>query len=133
MGIKPNPQSAGRKHAGYLARIGLEVFVWVLGVDAALDRRAGALDLLLGTRKLLPRCNPDLFFDQIDTRNHFCNGMLDLNPCVHLDEVEVILLIDNEFNRSRIGIISAANHPDRCFADRLATLSGQRETWCFFN
>ena len=40
-------------------------------------------------RQRLARGHQQLGLDQIDAGDHFGHGMLDLNPGVHLDEVEI--------------------------------------------
>ena len=61
----------------------------VLGVDARLDRRAGAGDLSLSERQRLPRRDPELPFDEIEAGHRLGHRMLDLEPGVHLEKIEV--------------------------------------------
>jgi hypothetical protein len=47
MGIDSNPQAARDKHFFDSTWARLKVFVWIFGVDSALDRRAEWLDIRL--------------------------------------------------------------------------------------
>ena len=52
-------------------------------------------DLILRQRQFLAERNPQLPFDEIDARDQFGDGMLDLKPRVHLDEEHVLPLETN--------------------------------------
>ncbi len=56
--------------------------------------------------------------DEVDAGDHFRHGMLDLNPGVDLDEVEVARLIDDELDRRGIGILRGPNEFPRRVAHR---------------
>ena len=68
---------------------GQKVVLRILGVDARFDRRAGASDLALLERQRLPGGDPELPFDQVEAGDGFSHRMLDLQPRIHLEEVEV--------------------------------------------
>ena len=68
---------------------GQKIVLGVLGVDARFDRRAGASDLALRRGQRLPGGDPELPFDQVEAGHRFGHRMLDLEPRVHLEEIEV--------------------------------------------
>ncbi len=77
---------------------GREVAVRVLGVDAALDRVAGDLDVFLLEPERLARRDADLRLDEIDARDEFRHRVLDLEAGVHLKHVEVLTLVHQELD-----------------------------------
>src|SRR5690606_10391681 len=74
-------------------------------VDAALDGRALQHDLILGPRELAPARNPDLLLDDVDVGDKLRDRVLNLEPRVHLKEVEVAVLIHEELNRARVDVV----------------------------
>ena len=48
-------------------------------------------DLRLGDRERFARRHPQLLLDEVDPGDHLGDGMLHLDPGVHLDEVEAPL------------------------------------------
>ena len=70
-------------------RRGQKAVLRVLGIDARFDRRARAADLALLERQRLAGRDPELPFDQVEAGHRFGHRMLDLKPCVHLEEIEV--------------------------------------------
>ena len=67
---------------------------WVLGIDAALYRVAAKLDVLLSHGEALARRDADLLLDDVDPSDHFGHRVLDLDACVHFDEVELTFLVE---------------------------------------
>ena len=67
--------------------------VRTLGIDPALNAVADHLHVLLLPGQRLARGDPDLLLDEIDAGNLFGDGMLDLDPRVHLHEIEPALLV----------------------------------------
>ena len=65
----------------------------VLGIDAALDRVAVKAHVLLLEQELGARRNPDLLENEVDVGDHLGYGMLDLNPGIHFDEIELPVLV----------------------------------------
>ncbi len=82
------------------ARRGDEAVVGILGVDAAFDRDAAQRDVLLREPERLARGDTQLRRDQIDARDHLRHRVLDLQPRVHLEEVEVAIRVDEKLQRS---------------------------------
>ncbi len=56
----------------------------------------------------------DLLGDQVDSRHRFGDRMLDLNACIHLQEIEgVALAIDQKFNGAGAAIRQPLRKADR--------------------
>ena len=90
------------------ARGGHERLVRVLGVDTALDGVAADLHVALGVRQLLARGDADLRPHQVDAGDQFGHRMLDLDAGVHLDEVELAVLVQ-ELQRARAAVADRAH------------------------
>ena len=73
----------------------------ILGVDAALDRVAAELDVALPERQPLAGRDPDLFLDDVDAGDELGDRMLDLQPRVRFEEVEVPRRVHQELERAR--------------------------------
>src|SRR5208283_5376644 len=102
----------------------------MLGIDPAFYRMPLKDDFVLGQRHGRTRRNSDLLVDKIDTRDHFGDRMLDLNPCVHFDEVKFAVLVE-ELDGSRSGIIEFT-HRDRAdftYFQALRSIEGGRRTF----
>ncbi len=67
--------------------------------------------MILCQRQLFAERHPQLPFDKINARDQLGHGMLDLQPCVHLDE-EDILAVGNKLNGAGTDIIYRSG----CFA-----------------
>src|SRR5260221_9284491 len=65
----------------------------VLGIDPALDRVAIKFYVALLDCEVAAGGNADLLEDEIDIGDHFCHRMLNLYARVHLDEIELGVLI----------------------------------------
>ncbi len=65
----------------------------VLGIDAAFDGMADKGDVGLGFVECCSRGDSDLFLHQIEACEHLRHWMLHLQARVHLDEIELFVLI----------------------------------------
>ena len=59
--------------------------------------------------------------------------MFDLDAGINFNEVELVVLINNEFNGSGIGIVGMLDHPDSCLAHVLARFFRQVWSRAFFD
>jgi hypothetical protein len=66
----------------------------VFGVDAAFDRVAAELDVALAEPQLLAGGDADLLLHDVDAGDQLGDRVLDLHPRVHLDEVELAVLVE---------------------------------------
>src|SRR5262249_58594931 len=99
----------------------------VLRVDPALDGAAAMDDLLLTERQRLARRHADLLPDQVDAGHQFRYRVLHLNACVHLDEEEVVLLVEQELARPGVVVAGGPAHLHRRLAD--GPPHALREVW----
>jgi len=81
-------------------RAGHEVAFGIFGINTALDRAAVLRNFVLLERQLFAGGDAELPFDQVDAGDQFGHGVLDLQPRVHLQEVEALVLAGDEFDRA---------------------------------
>ena len=101
-GIDAHAEPAGRVEIGDLARRRREG-ARVLGVDAAFDGVALEMHVGLRERQAEAGGDADLLGDQVDAGDRLGHRMLDLQAGVHLDEVELAVLVE-ELDRAGAGI-----------------------------
>ena len=85
--VDSDSRAAGLAIAGDAARRGQEACARVLGVDPALDRVAGEVDLVLAERQGVAGGDQDLLPHQVEPGHLLGDRVLDLQPRVHLQEV----------------------------------------------
>jgi hypothetical protein len=83
-------------------------------VEAAFNGRAMELQIVLIPGERLPFGNANLLGDEIGPEGHLGNRMLHLQTRVHLDEVELVFLVYQEFHGARIGILHRRRHREGC-------------------
>ena len=105
-GAQETLDQAGTRHEGFR----------IFGIDAALDRVAGEQDVFLAQREFFARGDHQLFTHEIDARDHFGDRMLDLDACIHLDEIKMPVL-EQELKRARTAITDALAGLDTYRAD----------------
>ena len=75
---------------------------WILGVDPALDRVAGEPDVLLPETERPALGDRDLLGNDVQPRDRLGDRVLDLDPRVDLEEVELAAVgVDQELDRAR--------------------------------
>src|SRR4029079_12435908 len=103
-----------------------ELALGVLGVDPELDRVAAGHDVRLAEAQRLAGGDPDLGRDEVDPGQGLGHRVLDLDPAVDLDEVEVALGVDEELQRADVLVAGLDNRPHRAGAEVVAALVRQR-------
>ena len=78
------------------------IVVRIFRVDAALDGVATQLDVFLCEGQLLARGYPNCKCTRSWPVTNSVIRMLDLQAGVHLEKVEVAVLVDQEFNRAGV-------------------------------
>ncbi len=73
---------------------------WILRVHATLDGVTAPSDVRLAVAEGLTRSHAHLLSHQIDAGNELGDGMLHLQACVHLQEVEVPIFAEEELHRA---------------------------------
>ena len=99
-----------------------EVAVRVLSVEPAFHRPAVQLHVVLPDRQLLARRDADHLLDEVDAGHEFGYRMLDLQPGVHLEEIEVAVLVDDELDRAGALVIDGLRQRHRLPAHGAARL-----------
>ena len=99
-----------------------EAALRILGVDARLDRVAADRELVLPQRQPLARRDAQLPFDEIDAGDHLGHRMLDLQPRVHLHEIERAVLLGDELDGAGADVADGLRRGDRGLAHRAAAL-----------
>ena len=96
----------------------------VLGVDAHLDGVAPTHDVVLRERQRLARGHPDLLGDEVEPGDQLGDRVLDLQPGVHLQEVELAVLVE-ELDGAGVDVAARLGDLDRGLAHGLADLVGE--------
>ena len=125
-GVEADAHAAGRAVVGDAAIVGQEVVRRVFGRHAALHGKAGGADGLLagqadlrvGQRHALG--DENLRLDEVDAGDFLGHRVLDLNPRIDLDEVELVrVAIDEELDRAGVLVLHRPADLDRRVAQRL--------------
>ena len=99
----------------------------VLGIHARLDGPAGQRHVFLAQRQGLAGGDADHLLDQIDAGHQLGHRMLHLQAGVHLQEVEIALLVDDELHRAGRVITDGARQRHRLLAHGAAHLGRQEQ------
>ena len=99
---------------------GKKLLSGIFGIDAALDGVAAQLDVFLPERQLLARRHAKLQMHQVEAGDELGHRMLDLQAGVHLEEVEVAVLVDQELDRAGVLIVGGLGHAHRDLAHAAA-------------
>ena len=95
---------------------GQEAAQRIFGVDPAFHRPAGQSHVFLAERQFLAGGDADHLLDQIEAGDLFGYRMLDLQPRIHLQEVEIAVLVDDELDGSGRAVADVSRQGDRLFA-----------------
>ena len=71
------------------------------------------LDVILFVAQLSSARDPDLFRNNINAGHQFGDGMFHLQACVHFKEVEIPVLIHQEFDRPGVCVLHRLCRFDR--------------------
>ncbi len=103
---------------------GQEALVGILGVDARLDRMAGDGELVLRSRQRLAEGDAQLPLDQVEPGDHLGHRVLDLQPRVHLHEIEAAVGMGDELDRARADVADRLRRFDGGLPHRGSALGG---------
>ena len=128
VGMRIDPNAWATRHAKFLdqSRRGREISHRIFGVDPALDRVAGLLDILLLHAQRIAGRDANLFLDQVNAGHTFGNRMLNLNPRIDFEDVKILVLIDEKFDCSCVGISRRLPQTHRRVAQRLSHILPQQ-------
>jgi len=90
-------------------------------------------DIFLFVFERLSGSDAELLFDQINPCNFLGHRVLNLNPGIHLDEVEVPVLIHEELDGSGIPVVACFGCGDGRFSHFFPQLRGQEGRRCLFD
>ncbi|MPN34096.1 hypothetical protein SDC9_181589 [bioreactor metagenome] len=88
---------------------------------------------LLGKGEGQSRCHTQLLPHQIQPGDHFRNGMLHLNSCIHLYKIIIPVFIQHEFYGSRPFIAAGFCRPDGGLSHFPAQFCRQCLGWSFLH
>ena len=88
----------------------------ILGVDPAFDRVAAPHDVALPEAQLLAGGDADLLLHDVDAGDHLGHRVLDLDARVHLDEEELVVLVQ-ELERAGAAVADLAARLGAALAD----------------
>ena len=111
--LDADARTTRRSMAEQLARRWRKAVARILRVDTTLDRMPTHDDVGLRKRQRLTRRDEDLLAHKIDTRNELGDGMLDLNPRVHLEEKEIAMPIEQALDGARADVADGLSSRDR--------------------
>src|ERR1700722_18308104 len=121
-GRVPQADRSGRGHEG----------LGVLGIDAAFDRMAADLDIVLAVGQRLACGDEQLRLDDVDAGDELGHRMLDLHARIHLDEVELVVLVQ-EFERAGVAVTDFPAGPGAALTHGLALLGREPGRGGFFD
>ena len=102
------------------ARRGQEASARVLGVDAGLDGPAVERDVVLREAEPLALRDADHVAHQVAAGDELRHRVLDLKAGVHLQEIEALVRIDDEFDRAGGGVADGLGKLHRLASHRAA-------------
>src|SRR5581483_10661149 len=95
----------------------------MLGVDAAFDRMATMQNRAVKhSLKLFAHRDQDLALYQINVCDHLSDGMFNLDARVHLDEVELAVLVHQKFDGAGVDVADVGERAAEHLADFFAEL-----------
>src|ERR1700730_4692309 len=105
------PEASGR---------GQKIPPWVFRKDPGFDRAAFQMHVGLTGRQFLAGGRSDHLFDEIDAGNKLGHRMLDLQPRVHFEEIEIFVFANDKFDRAGRIIVDRFCQRNRPFAQLAA-------------
>src|SRR5207247_11266079 len=133
MRVDSNATAAGRVIKSYPAWRRLKIFLWIFGVDAALDGMQARSCMRDVRGKRFSGSNANLFFDQVTSINLFRDRVFHLDARIHLDEIKMPILIDEELDRARIFVSDRLGQLHGCIAHFLAKPRRHQRRWTFLD
>src|SRR5579875_1954688 len=132
-GIHTDSRAAGNAKCGDAARRRRES-VGIFRVDAAFDRVAAEMRLGNYIREFFAGREADLRFDQVDSRNHFGDGMFYLNAGIDFNEIEMAGgFVAEKFDGSGAGIADFSEGFGDALAHGIASFGVEHRRRGFFN
>ena len=124
IGVEAHAGAAGGHVAGNQARVGSEIILRVLQVDAHLHGRVAGLESILVVAELGAEGHGDLLFHEINAVAAFRDAVLHLQTGVHLDHVGIAVRGHEKFHRGQGLIAHGAHEPAGVFLEPGAQFRG---------
>src|SRR5450830_1377233 len=131
MRVNTNPWAAWRM-PGSNATWGRREFKWIFGIDTAFDRMTFDRNVTLFESQFFVEGNTDLFLNNIYTRDHFGDWMLNLNAGIHFNEIEFAIFVQ-ELECTSTAITNFAASGSATITDFFDQLAWNAWCGCFFD
>src|SRR6516162_2380890 len=89
----------------------LEIFFRIFRIDPAFDRMTARLSIGHVIGEMGATRDPDLLLHQVAPIHFFGHGMLHLDPCIHLHEIEMTILVYKVFYRAGVFVSYGFSKP----------------------
>lgn len=106
--------------------------VRIFGVDTIFYRMVANVNFFLFDRQRLIGSDTQLFFDQVNVGDYFCNRVFYLNTGVYFDEIEFVVF-EQEFESICIAIVDINIRFSVTFVDVATQFRGNVRCWRFFD
>ena len=133
VGVDADASPAWRVVEADVARAGLEIFLWILGVDSALNGMTARLGLNDIATQMLTSSDLDLLLHEIASVDLFGDGVLHLDAGVHFHEVEIPVIVHKILDGAGVCVADALAEVDRCIAHFFAKLGRHQRRGTLFD
>jgi len=133
VGIDANASSTGGIVKIDVAWAGLEIFLWILSINTALDGVATRLGVDDMGAEMFACGDLNLVLHEIASVDFFGDRVFDLDACVHFHEVEIPVVVDEILDGTGILISDAFAELDRGIAHLFAKLGGHERGGAFLH
>src|SRR5437762_1550182 len=110
--VEADARAGRRTKRRDLPRRGKEVPLRVLRIDPALDRVPARAHVVLPEAQRKPARDAKLLAHDVDPGHHLRHRMLDLDPRVHFEEIEVPAGVEEELDGARVAVADRAGEPE---------------------
>src|SRR6266853_3137938 len=131
--VKPNAGTAGRAARQNFAGRRKEIVVGIFGVEANFHGVAAWGNGFPGEGEAVAGGDGDLKFDEIESGDLLGDGMLDLQPRVDFEEIEIEMGVDEKFHGAGVDIATGARQANRGIAHFLAEVGRDDGRWSLFD
>src|SRR5882762_10196014 len=131
--VEANAGTAGRVSRKNLSGRRKEIVVGILGVEANFHGVAAWGDGFPCEREAVAGGDGDLKFDEIESGDLLGDGMLDLQPRVDFEEIEIEISVDEKFHRAGVDVATGTRQANRGIAHFLAEVGCDDGRWSFFD
>src|SRR5262249_54966870 len=131
--VVPHTEAFRQPEPFDFARTRHEIVLGILGIDPALDGMSGLSDVTLSPRQIASGRYFDLGFHQVDADHAFRDCVFHLEPRIHFEKIEVLLLIQKKFEGPGANVTHRSGSLDRDAPDPSAGAIVHSGRWRFFD